>query len=256
VLPAGISGAYYLIVKTDIDQWHNHRVSETNESNNFVFAPITITYTEPDLVFKSIVVEPASIASGGETLVTWTVRNEGTRWTTQDFWYDSVYISRDRTIDGSDISASGSHKGRLDIGADYTATAKVKMPLYAEGDYYVLLSVDNGNYVPEYFNEYNNYGEATLAVTLTPAPDLQVTSIAGLEMLLSTQKGTVEWTVRNKGTGVVMWPTSPAIPTSIPRRIIIWDRSPIATLWAQARVTPQPSRSRSRGISKAPGTSS
>lgn len=187
------------------------------ESNNIVAIPIFITYTEPDLVFKEVTVTPGQAGSGSEVTVSWTVANEGNRDTRQSHlnkdgsprpmgdgqssWSDSVYLSRDDTIDASDQSFSVSRSGVLQVGESYTQTAQLKIPIDAEGTYYVLIAADGGNGILEFAREFNNFGGTPFTVVLTPPPDLQVSQVVAPDTLQTSQRGHVDWTVVNAGTG-------------------------------------------------------
>ena len=211
LLPAGASGLYYLIIKTD---FHPNdlrgNLLETNENNNLVVAPILVSYTEPDLITTDVTLASSIVNSGGDVIVSWTVANQGNRKTTQAGWSDTVYLSRDDTIDstdqrfsvsGWDSDLSGGQPRSLDIGESYTRSANIKIPINAEGRFYLLVAADGSGTVPEFFNEFNNFGSATFDVVLTPPPDLQVASVDAPATLLTSQRGRVAWTVTNAGLG-------------------------------------------------------
>jgi hypothetical protein len=117
--------------------------------------------------------------SGQQISVEWTVENIGTRETRQRAWSDSIFLSRDPSLDGGDVRlADVGRSGALAAGSSYTGQATVTLPEGIEGDYYLLLGADGGNGgngVPEFQDEGNNLAVHPLTISRLEPPDLRVT---------------------------------------------------------------------------------
>ncbi|WP_404783509.1 putative Ig domain-containing protein [Altericista sp. CCNU0014] len=243
VLPRGIDGKYYLYVSTNVPQeglgtLNNEgslkiytATAYEDQSNNRSQASIPVQYREPDLQVTNLVV-PVSAPNSGQTIpVSWTVTNTGTRATRENRWQDRVYLSRDASLDISDVVLlEVERKGALDIGASYSQTATLRLPDGIEGDFYLLAFADanivsvndlrvdreypdgakiyfegalgrSSARVPEFKDEGNNITGAALPIVLTPPPDLQVTSIAAPVRTTIGQFFDVSYTVTNSGPG-------------------------------------------------------
>jgi RHS repeat-associated protein len=205
-LPGGISGDYYLFVATDADsQVFEHVDGYDAEANNGKVSatPIAITLTPPPDLQVSALTLPAIADSGQGALVNWTVTNTGTKSTGVSNWSDRIILSADNDLSTTNDNVelgTIAHSGALAAGASYTQSQNVVLPKGINGNYHVFVTADVGNQVAEYTGENNNAASATLAVNLTPQPDLRVTNLtvpAG-----ASGKGLlVSWTVTNAGSG-------------------------------------------------------
>jgi YD repeat-containing protein len=242
VLPRGIDGNYYLYVSTNVpqkglgtlDNQESLKVyaftAYENQSNDRSQASIPVQYREPDLRVTNLVV-PLTAPNSGQTIpVSWTVTNTGTRATRENRWQDRVYLSRDASLDISDlVLLEVERKGALDIGASYSQTATLRLPDGIEGNFYLLAFADanivsvsdirvddapegakiyfergldrSSARVPEFKDEGNNITGAALPIALTPPPDLQVTSIIAPVRTTIGQFFDVSYTVTNSGPG-------------------------------------------------------
>jgi len=260
-LPAGISGDYYVYMHIDIhnepsgilwsrfmpivdtdwwpadtgsnDKWLEHfsRWAYEDPHNNVGNAPLSVTYREPDLQVTDLTVPTAAVA--GQTLsVTYAVSNEGTRNTREvsdtdgPAWYDRVFLSRDPSLDGSDLYLGEFEREEaLAVGDSYTATLDVRLPDGIDGDFFVLafadsiadestdgrfksdigfrlsgISFSNGvGMIAEFQHEGNNISSAALPVTMSQAPDLQVTALTVPERMARGQEFLLTYTVSNLG---------------------------------------------------------
>src|SRR5262249_34575710 len=147
VLPRGIDGRYYFHVVTDAAPYPvpvNGLVYEgANEQNNTGSTSIQVTYREPDLRVTDLIV-PSTPPRSGETIpVTWTVTNIGSRDTRERGWTDTVYLSRDSSLDTQDVELGKfTRNGALAANAAYTATMPVTLPTGLAGAFYVLVFAD------------------------------------------------------------------------------------------------------------------
>jgi hypothetical protein len=193
------TGSQYLLFVTD----RYASQPETDETNNT--HPVPITITAPDLVVDSISA-PASAPIGQMIEVSWTVHNDGGASTPNTWWYDYVVLSQDATYgNGDDRNPNYSwHFGVVNPGDSYSGGVSFTLPSDVRGDYWLFVTADQGNNVPESSYEGNNVS-AGQPITIT-APDLVVSSASVAEP--STSIGgsvNVSWTVTNQGMGPAQW---------------------------------------------------
>jgi len=187
-LPRGINGKYYFLVQSDAG---NRVIEVGNEGDNFGSSdPITVNLTPPPDLQVAAVNTPKSAFSGQPIDLSWTVTNKGTGNTLEKAWTDTVYMSADETLDASDRSLGNfTHTGTLNVGASYTGSAKVNLPIGVSGQqfFFVKTDVDNqvyeyilvGNQVYEFILEDNNTNHNAIPtnIVLTPPPDLEIESL-------------------------------------------------------------------------------
>ena len=159
VLPRGIGGQYYIYVQTNIGGESRDATGDNNRSresfrrrafedtsNNRDQAPIPVTFREPDLNVTDIALPVESPTSGQSVSIGWTTTNIGTRRTREIFWWDSVYLSADPSLDDGDQFLGRWQRGGvrgLDINASYSPTLNVVLPDGVEGDFYLLVFTDS-----------------------------------------------------------------------------------------------------------------
>jgi len=254
VLPKGIGGTatapqtFYVHVVTDAHGTVNTHARDNSASrgsfatrgyedasNNQHTGTLPVIYREPDLQVTDLQAPVAGVHSGDIVPVSWTVTNLGNRDTREGNWTDRVFLSTDPSLDSGDTQLGEiSHSAILTTGDQYSTTLNVRLPDGIGGDYYILVFTDatvrgmngvrgvsGGNStgsVPEFQGEGNNLTAAFMPVTLTPPPDLEVTSLIARGPdpgrpghVLSGQSFTVTYTVTNNGSG------------DTPDRQAIWD---------------------------------
>lgn len=205
-IPKSISeqAEYHLVVVTD---FNNHvregHAWEVGEQNNTTVAadPILVRISPGADLVVSAVDAPSSAFSGQETIVSWTITNIGNGGTDVTSWRDSVYLSLDDTLDGTDIYLGMvANVSFLPPGESYTSQMAVRLPNGISGNRHFIVRTDHYNHVTE-LDTTNNTGSAAFVVNLTPPPDLQVTSIGAPATAFSGQPVDVSWIVTNLGTG-------------------------------------------------------
>jgi hypothetical protein len=185
-------GDRYLLVVADRDNYQG----ESNEGNNVYALPIALS--APDLIV-SAANSPGTGVAGETIALNWTVTNQG-NVSTQQNWYDYIYISTDEILDGGDRSLNyfwTGGKTPLTPGGSYSFTNQnVTLPgNLTAGNYYLLVYGDRDNYQGER-NETNNLGSTPITVT---NPDLIVSdSVAPTTAILGTTID-ISWTVTNQG---------------------------------------------------------
>ncbi|MCY2992548.1 MAG: hypothetical protein NTY19_32405, partial [Planctomycetota bacterium] len=184
-LPDGLTGSFYLIVKTDTGRGGGEVDEFQAEDNNTAAAPIACSLPPP-VDLRVTEVRPAATAwSGQDVQVGWTVANLGgaAAESPAGGWYDSVFLSRDPYLDRDTDLRLGSFlvPGSLAASGDsYAPAITARLPAGISGPYYVLVWTDSNDRVAERGGEDNNVWASVtpLQVNLTPPADLQVTQVA------------------------------------------------------------------------------
>ena len=156
----------------------------------------------PDLVVTTVT--PQTNAFSGQSFsVNWEITNSGSGSTLGGQWTDRVYLSIDNLFDpGIDqFLGNRSNLTALAIGQSYQQTATFTLPQGISGTFYIFIVTDGYSQLLESDDTNNTSAAAAFNVTLTPPPDLQVTSILKPSSAFSGQPITVLWTVENEGTG-------------------------------------------------------
>ena len=201
-LPANLAGQYHLFVATDSA---NAVYEYTFENNNVTEAGNLVSVRPVDFADLTVtsVVAPGSGSSGQPLTVTWTVTNQRVGATNVSSWQDRLVLSTDTVLgNGDDVTlGTQSHSGTLSGGASYTQTADVVLPQGIAGTRYVFVLADATDVVDEFLLDGNNSGQSdAVEISLTPPPDLQVTSITVPAQALTAGTLEVTWTVSNRGT--------------------------------------------------------
>ena len=205
LIPACLSGSYYLYVFTDSrNNVYEFDPTRDAEANNVTQKAIALASQQADLMASPPVI-PATANAGQTIPITWTVSNIGLGDTQQSSWTDTVYLSATPNLSGASVLGSFGHTGALSKGQSYTQTLNVTVPITAQGAYYVIVYTDSGSVVPECDGEMNNLGISATQMnvinnpTVTNLPDLQIASISETGPFVSTGAITVNWTTVNKG---------------------------------------------------------
>jgi hypothetical protein len=201
-LPIGITGNYYVFVRTDF----GNQLTEFDETNNLTRSetPIFVNLTPPPDLRVLSIIAPANGFSGEEIEVSWSVKNLGTGSTVTEVWWDGIYVSPDSIFRDSSARAIGAfeHTGALLADSGYSLTKTVKLPNATYGKYYLFVKTDCYNNVYENVWESNNKTRTdSIWIALTPPPDIVVTSIQVPLTGNSGQPLSIRWTVQNQGPG-------------------------------------------------------
>ena len=189
-LPQVPTGTYYLILRTDSDEY----LYEADEANNVLSQAIALTV--PDLTPVTLSAPPSG-GTGSPVEVTWVVKNQGTNEAATT-WYDRIYFSTDTTWDNQDSQLSSYYwTYSLGVGENYTQTQLLNLPQVPTGTYYLILRTDSDEYLYE-ADEANNVLSQAIALT---APDLIATALTATSSVVSGQQVDVSWQVKNQGNG-------------------------------------------------------
>ncbi|MBE9168127.1 tandem-95 repeat protein [Pleurocapsales cyanobacterium LEGE 06147] len=206
-LPRTLEGNFHIVVKTDAN---NSLIEYGKEDNNTTVKDERLTSILPTFSNLQVisVTAPDTAFSSQETVVEWTVSNTGTGATSASVWYDTVWLSLDTNLDGTDIYlGEAANVSYLNPGDSYNNSLAVTLPQGIDGNYYFLVKTDynrNSYYndrVFEFDNEGDNLGVSNISdIELTPPPDLQV-SVNAPSNAFSGQFTSLTWTVTNQGEG-------------------------------------------------------
>ena len=158
----------------------------------------------PDLIVNNVTA-PASPFSGQQIQVSWEIDNMGTGSTNATPWIDAIFLSADTNLNvGADFYLGGiANLTALNPGQMYAQTATVTIPNGLAGTYYIFVLSDGFDAIEEGSNNNNSAVTTALSISLTPPPDLQVTSIITPNNTFSNQIIDVSWAVTNTGIGDV-----------------------------------------------------
>ncbi|GAB1544710.1 hypothetical protein NUACC21_73860 [Scytonema sp. NUACC21] len=201
-LPDGLSGTFHVFVVTD----KPNDVFELNNGNNVGSSVglVTVSSHPADLVVSAIDVQP-SVEAGKATRISWAVTNIGTGDTAVRAWTDKIFASTDTTLGNSDdvLLHYSNHYGVLNPGEFYSLDELVTIPFNLSGQYNLFVVTDTNDQVYEATAISNNYKSQLITVN-RDTPDLQVTGVSVINAtpsVSSTDKLTVNWTVKNFGNG-------------------------------------------------------
>ena len=207
-LPRDLTGPFRLIVITDIGG-NLYEGPNSEGADNITVDDRAMTLLQrplPNLVVTSVT-PPDNAFSGQAVAVSWTVKNTGTSATTVPSWRDSVYLSLDDVLDGADINlGSSENPGYLDVNGEYANSLTATLPRGIDGNYRFLVVTDIHDQLFEGVRgsaaEADNTSSPALArVTLTPPPDLVVTTVGAPLQSFSGEPIAITWEVANVGDG-------------------------------------------------------
>jgi subtilase family serine protease len=202
-LPTTAVGAYKIFVVTDASLQVNEPGAGAEANNQSALASVDVLTAYADLVVTAITA-PATAQSGSPLVLSWLVSNQGIDTTNVASWTDQVLLSTDTTASPDDIALGEFfHSGAMAKTDSYAQSQRISLPNTVQGSYFVLVATDAAGKVFEDGFEGNNSGASTTPVTITlsPSPDLRVSSITGPASGQPGESVQVEWTVSNEGAG-------------------------------------------------------
>ncbi len=197
-IPDGISGMYYLIAVTDINELNN----DTDPTNNYgtsTQATVIELTPPPDLVISTFDVPPTA-TSGQPLSAIWSVSNVGTAPTVSGSWIDRFYLSTDFELNSGDqLVKTVNHSGNLAVGESYTDTMDISIPVNVSGNRILIVKTDFNDVEYELNNENNNTATSVISITQPPPSDLIVSQVQVPSMATAGNPVTIDWTVQNNG---------------------------------------------------------
>lgn len=199
LLPAKLSGSYYLIIKTDALR---DVFEYTFENNNEGHSAEPILITAPDLVVSKIT--PAGAAVSGERLaIDWVVKNNGNGVLRATQLADRIYVSASTTWDVNKailVKDTAYLVNHIPAGEDTLQHCSIVVPNGLAGNYYVYVQTDVRDTSFE-SNENNNIVRSVspIAVAAGTWADLQVSGVQVRDTASAADFTTITYTVLNKG---------------------------------------------------------
>lgn len=161
-VPAGVTGAFFVLVITDYGEDYGQVYEHANQASNIAVSSTVIRVAEEPFSDLKATWDDAPNESdiGGAIEVAWSVRNTTDAWsgTPVGDWYDRIVLSRDTVYGNADdrILASIPHKGILPVDTGYHETATVTLPTDFSGDGYLMVVADSRDQIYEFLYEDNN----------------------------------------------------------------------------------------------------
>jgi len=147
-IPAVPAGNYWIVVKVD----NGNTLPETSETDNdAINGPIAIH--RPDLVGSNLTA-PSSAGTGSQINVSWRVTNGGA-CPAIGTWRDCVYLSADNQPGNDTQLICLDRPNTLGLAEFYDRTALLTVPGAPDGNYWIIVRVDDAGSVPE-TDENNN----------------------------------------------------------------------------------------------------
>lgn len=155
----------------------------------------------PDLVVDQVTA-PKSAFSSTNISISWKVKNTG-NGATSGSWWDFIYLSTDPVYDVTDVYLGGiQNPSGLNSSQTYNQSHTVTLPNGVQGNYYLFVVADKYNNLNEVDNNNNsNRDTGKTVISLTPPPDLIVTSVTRPSNAFSGQPANIIYKVKNNGTG-------------------------------------------------------
>ncbi|AEE49027.1 CARDB domain-containing protein [Haliscomenobacter hydrossis] len=196
--PKEVENRNYVFVVAD---YFNY-IRELNDNNNRRLAETNIKLTSPPDLTVSSVITPFNAFSEQFIPISYTVKNIGQGPTVEVSWRDRIYLSTDPELETNRATLLGTYSnfGNLLPGQTYTRKENIALPKGIAGKYFIHVRTDLDNRVFEYAYEENNVGSSdTMEITLTPPPDLQISSFQPPLSASNGERVTLRWTVSNLG---------------------------------------------------------
>lgn len=191
----------------------NHALTESNYSNN-KYTIIHVVQPYPFDLSVNQLNAPGGVVSGEYINVTWRVKNEGSvpvsshsgsgsgsRETVDQSvqWYDRVYLSQDSIFDNTDVEI-GYYDRRTVVyaGRQYNVNKSFQIPVYADGNYYILVVSDADSATFD-CQRTNNVRGKPITVTQSALPDLQMDTLLSPNTLTTGASYQIQFSVSNGG---------------------------------------------------------
>jgi hypothetical protein len=195
------SGTYWLIIT--VDAWH--QIPETDESDNVrVIGPISVD--RPNLV-TTILAAPLQAMTRREIQLTWEVTNPASV-AVPSLWVDRVYLSTDDQASADDVVLGTYPREGEPLAADgrYEQTVTLTVPEVPAGPHWLLVVADYDGTLLESSRADNTGRAGPIPVSLSPCPDLIVSSVLAPPDTYSDQRIVISWTLGNQGNETALGP--------------------------------------------------
>ncbi|MFZ4411773.1 MAG: CARDB domain-containing protein [Bacteroidales bacterium] len=199
-IPPGISGTYYIYVKTDA----NLEVFEyTNDNNNVSRQTTPSIIITPDLIVTNVE-SPLTENNNLPITISWTVKNNGLGKLVTTEVTDKIFISKTNVFHPDSVLSAATLVYNLSLlaGDSVLKQKQLLLPQNISGNYYVFVYTDYTNTVYEVPSETNNVKNNTNPIQIHK-PDLIVSDLTYPTSFNSGQTAFLEWKVKNIGLGQI-----------------------------------------------------
>ncbi len=207
-LPDGARGAGDLEVQVTADQnTSGHGLlaeftaaGASGEGNNGSALQFTSTASLYANLVASGLTAPAGGRGGDIVTIGWRVDNLGGA-ATPTAWTDRLVLSADNVFGNADdrLLADVAHSGVLQPTGSYLVSHDVTLPLFVQGNYFLMVRSDVGEAVLEPDTRADNTTAPRAFAMSTPAADLAVEVVSAPASAQSGDSIDVLWRVRNQG---------------------------------------------------------
>ncbi len=171
------NGDNYLFAVADFDgrQFEFDPGFDAEGNNASPARLIQLSTTPPDLQVTSLTVPPITMP-GQSANLNWIVSNTGGSTTRN--WTDRIYLHSLNPDIPTQTIGSVERVGGLPGGASYSVTRAVTLPTFMEGTYYITVTADESNSVPECgTSESNNAAQSANFTVQNDLPDLVIDTV-------------------------------------------------------------------------------
>ena len=222
IIPPMVQGNITFSLQIDA----NNNIQELSESNNTVSLVRYVQPTDFDLAVQSISA-PATYTTGDTLTLSWTTAiRHGTNYyqkallnatdatgyhgimpwirpTHGNLWCSAMYLSADSTYSENDILLHQTFTKSVPLDSTETATFTTIMPHRLSGNIYLIVRTDIYDSCIE-LTHINNTLAYPIAATLSPQPNLQVTTLSIDDTVTQKQGCLVHYTIQNTGEGDIV----------------------------------------------------
>lgn len=192
-------GAFFLVVSAD----DNNAQVETNELNNLLSVPITLTLPPiPDLAVHSVAA-PLQVQAGQPFSITYAVTNLSSGPAVAP-WSIQFLVADDATGSGESVLTTVVINQNLAAGGVLSGSQSVVLPISATGTRFLGMRVDSANNVVE-SDEANNRRYTTIGTAVQSA-DLETIALSAPATAEQGTSISVAWSVKNSGSGLAEAP--------------------------------------------------
>lgn len=167
------AGSYYLLAQADGFNF----LAEANETNNVTSSQLIQinSTTRPDLVIRSLSYPP-QIPIATQLNLSYVVSNMSSTSAGQSL--SKFYLSRDLTLDSTDLTIGTDYVATVEAGIIKTETASFYLNnTLNSGNYYLIAQADSLAAIAE-SNENNNLLVQAIQLTNAPKPDLWISNLS------------------------------------------------------------------------------
>ncbi|MCX6270606.1 MAG: cohesin domain-containing protein [Bacteroidetes bacterium] len=196
-IPSGITGNYYVFLKTDA----LNNIFELNKSDNINLNGHEIQILSSDLKVCSVNL-PSVTNPGIPVSVSWKVTNQGTGKIINGHWTDRIFYSASAIFNPQTSTqlAAIQYNGIMNSGDTLQKQCNITFPQGLTGNYYLFIFTDANNQIFESDENNNLSSPIPIQLNITQWPDLQVISINfPFDTIKAGYSYPVNFTVKNIG---------------------------------------------------------